>query len=71
MMATKKRRAPDWTGEDHDAAMAEGWVISETDRVKGGEPKGYGYRPFELQKLDESDRFRRGSSRRPPSSLQM
>lgn len=55
--------SPTWTPEDNEQAAAEGWAIFVVDgrdpateaQLVDGEP--YGHRPYELQKVDESDTF--------------
>lgn len=52
----------EWTHEDSCYAIGQGWEIFSTSRdpaealfTSDGTP--YGYRPFELQKLDDADAF--------------
>jgi hypothetical protein len=60
--ADDARSCEAWSADDSDQAMRDGWDIFSTARdasiedeiVRG---KAYGHRPFELQRVDEMQRF--------------
>jgi hypothetical protein len=56
------KRTESWSQQDSADAIAQGWEIFSTDRAPSDHPvtadgSDYGYRPFELQAINESGVF--------------